>query len=46
LSLLVRLIPVVESARKSHIAGLQKGALWISNDFDELLAGFNNGTSG
>ncbi len=34
---LARLIPVSGTASQSRIAGLHKGAIWISDDFDDPL---------
>jgi prevent-host-death family protein len=32
-----RLVPVVSHARKKRVAGLNRGTIWTSQDFDEPL---------
>ncbi len=32
-----RLVPIAKKSAKSRIAGLHKGAIWMSEDFDEPL---------
>ena len=35
---LARLIPISNSQVKPRVAGLHKGSIWMSDDFDEALA--------
>ncbi len=35
---IARLIPIVESYKKPRVAGLHKGSIWMSDDFDEALS--------
>lgn len=34
---LARLVPVASSSKKNRVAGLNRGKIWASDDFDEPL---------